>query len=128
MIKTSGEIVELLEAGNAATFSVVLRAGDFFDDGDAKTVCEFLRGVNEGDVFVLHHEADRSARFATAEALKSLPSGIDGEGGSVLIVKRAVCFKKGASSFKGEVGANDIDDISGLADHLDCFFWYAAHG
>lgn len=128
MIEASSEIVELLEAGNAAAFSVVLWAGGFFDDGDAEAASEFLSGVDEGDVFMLHDKADGSTGLATSEAFKTLPGRVDGERRSVLVVERAIGFKKRTSALERKVRSYDIDDISRSDNHLNCFFRYAAHG
>jgi len=43
-------------------------------------------------------------------------------------VKGAVAFKARTRALERKIGANEIDDVRGIEDFGDCFFWNATHG
>ena len=74
MIKTSGLVVEFLDAGNFSSFAVGLGIVGFFGDGDTGAISQFFDGIDEGEVLILHQEGEGIAALAAAIAFVSLRS------------------------------------------------------
>ena len=127
MVITGSNIVDLLIAGNFSAFAVLFGAGLFFGDSDANSLGELSDGIHEGDVLVFHDETDGISGFLTAEAFKVLPRGIDVERWGFFVMKGAIRFINGAHSLEGNVGVDDVDNISCGEHLLDRFFRNSSH-
>lgn len=128
MVITGGLVIEFFDAGDFTAAFVSLGVIGFLDDGDAGPLGESLDGIDEGEVLIVHEEAQGIPALATAEAFIVLLGGIDVKGGGLFVMEGTVTLKGGAGAFQREVGSDEIDDVGGIQDLFHCFFWNAAHG
>ena len=128
MVIAGGFVVEFFDPRDAAADFVGFGVEYVLDYGNAGALCEFLNGFDEGDVFVVHHEAHCVAALFTSEAVIELLGGADIEGGGLFVVKRAVAFVIASGPFEWEIGTDQVHDVSGIEDLFNGFFRNAAHG
>ena len=103
------EMPDLLLAGTTFVFERNLRA-----------IREALHGLDEVNALVLPDERENVAAFVAAETVKNLAVRVDVEARGLLLVKRTKGDKIRACPFQREVRPNDIHNIAGGADSLQC--------
>ena len=89
--------------------------------GEAGALGEEAGGLDEVDVFLLHDEAEDVAASAATEAMEALAIGVYIEGWGFLVMKGAETEKASGAALELDVGADDVDDVAGIADFLDVF-------
>ena len=88
-------------------------------DGYFCTVGKAADRINEADVFVFFDKCEHITALVAAEAMKNLAVRIDVETWRLFLVKRAKREEVSAGSFKREIGANDIHDVTGGANAFE---------
>jgi len=76
---------------------------------------EKFQRFGKGDMRVFLDEGEDIAAFAAGPAFETLPARIDREGGIGVIMEWAEGFEERPGRAKGEVAADDIDDIVGFS-------------
>ena len=84
-------------------------------------------GVHEADIFVFFDERKNVAAFMAAEAMKNLAVRVDVEAGRLFLVKRTEGGEIGSGAFELEIGADDVDDVTGVADAFESCLGETGH-
>src|SRR5262249_6448552 len=93
------------------------RAG--LGDRDAGALREEPRGLEELDPLAHHHELERVAARAAAEAVEELLRLVDVEGRGLLVVERAEAAVLAAGFLEGDRLGDEGDDVDGRPDLAD---------
>lgn len=77
-----------------------------------------LESLEIGEVFDFHDEVNRATALAATEAFEDVASGVDVEGGSLLVMEGTESDEVGASLAQGDVVRDDFFDFSRRFDAL----------
>ena len=83
---------------------------------NSRAVSQSAHCFREINAFVRLDESEDVAAFVAAEAMEDLEVGIDVEAWGFFFVKRAKGDEVGAGAFEGQVGPDDIHDVTGGTD------------
>src|SRR5204862_5680909 len=101
--------------------AMLLRARVFFEfERDAGPFGQSMHRFGKTDALEFLNEREYVTALVTAEAMKNLTLGMDVKTRRLLLVKRAEGDKIGARALEREIGADDLDDVAGSADLLEC--------
>ncbi len=90
---------------------------------------QLFHGLAKVLALVLHQEGDRAAVGAAAEAMVELLLGADGEGGGLLVVKRATGLVVLPRLAQGDAAVDEVDDVDAGEQRIDEVGWDpAGHG
>ena len=84
---------------------------------------QFLDGLDELHVFVLHQEGNGGAVFAATEAVIELLYLADRERRGLFAVKRAAGLVFAAGLFQGHAVVDDLDDVRAVEKFVDKGLW-----
>lgn len=79
-------------------------------------------------MLVLHNKAENTSSGTASEAVVVLPGGVHMEGGRFLAMEGAKRPEARSCALERKIRADQIDDVIGIADALDCFLGDESHG
>ena len=79
-------------------------------------------------MLVFHDEAEDASPGTASEAVVVLPGGVHMEGRRFLAMEWAKCAEARSRSLERKIRADQINDVIGIADALDCFLGDESHG
>ena len=93
--------------------------GGFARDFESGAARQFLDGLYELHVFVIHQEGDGGAMFTATKTMVELFDLADGEGGGLFTVERAAGLVFTAGLFQGYAAIDDLDNIRAVKQFVD---------
>ena len=79
-------------------------------------------------MLVLHNKAENTSSGTASEAVVVLPGGVHMEGRRFLAMEWANRAKARSRTLKRKIRTDQINDVIGIADALDCFLGDESHG
>src|SRR6185437_2434486 len=111
--------VHLDERGALLIFAALLgRTFARLGNADAAFFGDGAHGFGKRGLVHLHHELKNVAALAASEAMVELLGGVNGEGWSFFLMKRAEAAEILAAFFQADVFADDADDVRLLLDAI----------
>ena len=113
------------ELGDQQEALAALARGDFLggllflDDFDVVFPGQVAQGLDVGHVLVLHHETDRRARLAAAEALEDAFRRRNIEGRGLFVVERAAGDEVRPAALQADEVGDDVFNARGIQDKVD---------